>query len=115
MKKVKEVGMSIPAKLRLAGIPVRIEKPVMKEILERKKKWTMKIVQSFAGSVFTDDIGLIKTRPVQLQYEPGFQAVQSHCFGVPYHYQDRLATHLKTLKREGVIEDVAPARQWTSF
>ena len=83
-------GRSIPSKLRRAGKIVKTEKPHIESFTEQEKKETMKIVKSFEGSVFTDKIGLMKTKPVQLQYEEGFQPIQPHRYGVPYHYQKRL-------------------------
>ena len=66
-------------------------------MLKDSKKETMKILDSYTGPVFSDKIGKIKMEPVHLQYEPGFKAIQPHLYGVPYHYQDRLATHLHKL------------------
>jgi hypothetical protein len=112
VNKVKEgkehKGRSIPSKLRRAGKIVKTEKPQVEGYTAKEKKETMEIVKSFEGSVFTDKIGLMKTEPVKLQYEEGFQPIQPHRYGVPYHYQKRLDVHLDKLKEEGVIEDVDP-------
>ena len=47
--------------------------------------------------------------PVTLQYERGLKPTQPPRYPVPYHYQDKLTTHLQQLTREGIIEDVHPA------
>ena len=60
----------------------------------------------YIGLVFTDKVGKMKVAPVELKYEAGFKAVQPARYPVPYHYQERLATHLKKLEKEGVIEKV---------
>ena len=46
---------------------------------------------------------------VKLKYEDGFKPVQPARYPVPYHYQERLATHLRKLEAEGVVEKVNPA------
>jgi len=51
----------------------------------------------------------MKVPPVELRYEAGFKPVQPARYPVPYHYQERLATHLRKLEKEGVIEKVNPA------
>ena len=99
---------SIPNMLRRAGKKIDTRKPEIKGFSAEEKKKTMKIVNYFKGSVFSDRIGLIKTPPVELQYEKGFKAVQPHRYGVPYHYQARLDEHLDRLTAEGIIEDVEP-------
>ena len=91
--------------MRRAGIPVKSQKPDMKKMSKDSKKETMKIVNSYTGPVFSDKIGKIMMEPVRLQYEPGFKAM----YGLPYHYQDRLATHLHKLTFEGIIEEVDPS------
>ena len=59
--------------------------------------------------MFTDRLGRMKVEAVKLRYEDGFKPVQPARYPVPYHYQERLGTHLKNLKAEGVIERVNPA------
>ena len=100
---------SIPAKLRKAGIEVRTEKPVSEALPEDTVSAAMRIVHNFTGPVFTDRIGHVKTRPVVLQYEENFKPIQPPRYPVPYHYQEKIAEHLRKLKKEGVIEDVDPA------
>ena len=51
----------------------------------------------------------MKMEAVEQKYEAGFKAVQPARYPVPYHYQERLATHLRKLEKEGVIEKVKPA------
>ena len=51
----------------------------------------------------------MKMEAVELKYEAGFKVVQPARYPVPYHYQERLATHLRKLEKEGVIEKVNPA------
>ena len=42
----------------------------------------------------------MKVEVVKLRYEDGFKSVQPARYPVPYHYQERLATHLKKLEGE---------------
>ena len=51
----------------------------------------------------------MKVEAVKLRYEDGFKPVKPARYPVPYHYQERLGTHLKQLEKEGVIETVNPA------
>ena len=106
---VQQTNKSIPQKLRDAGIHVRTEKPASTPISEQDKATTMAIVQKYTGSVFTDTIGKMKTRPITLQYDEGFKPIQPPRYPVPYHYRERLTNHLEKLKAEGVIEDVEPS------
>ena len=102
-------NISVPDRLREAGIKVDTEKRVMYKIPEAGRKEAEHIVHEYTGSVFTDRIGAMKVPPIILQYEKGFRPTQPPRYPVPYHYQGRLATHLKQLTKEGVIEDVHPA------
>ena len=51
----------------------------------------------------------MKVEEVKLRYVEGFKPVQPARYPVPYHYQERLGTHLEKLEVEGVIEKVNPA------
>ena len=102
-------NISVPSRLREAGIKVDTEKRVMYKIPEAGRREAEHIVHEYTGSVFTDRIGAMKVPPIILQYKKGFRPTQPPRYSVPYHYQDRLATHLKQLTKEGVIEDVHPA------
>jgi hypothetical protein len=53
-----------------------------------------------------DRVGKIKMEAVKLKYKDGFKSVQPARYPVPYHYQERLATHLRKLEAEGVVERV---------
>ena len=46
---------------------------------------------------------------MKLRYKDGFKPVQRARYPVPYHYQERLATHLMKLKAEDVIKRANPA------
>ena len=50
-----------------------------------------------------------KLKVVELKYKAGFKAVQPARYPVPYHYQERLATQLRKVEAEGVVEKVNPA------
>jgi hypothetical protein len=69
----------------------------------------LQIVNRYKGPVFTDRVGRMKVEEVKLRYEDGFKPVQPARYPVPYHYQERLATNLRKLKAEDVIERVNPA------
>ena len=85
------------------------ERPPLRSISAPGKAEAQRQVERYMGSVFSEQIGKMKVKPVELQYEAGFRAVQPARYPVPYHYQERLTTHLKKLKKEGVVEDVNPA------
>ena len=102
-------NISIPSKLRKAGIEVTTERPRPERISKQGKEEALAIVKEYMGPVFSDKIGNMKVPPVQLQYEPGFRPTQPAHYPVPYHYQDRLGVHLKKLTKEDIIEDVHPA------
>ena len=101
--------VSIPKKLRRAGLTVCSDKPINHPVSATAKQEAEKIVEEFTGPVFTDRTGQMKTQSIVLQYEPGFRPIQPPRHPVPYHYQDRVATHLRKLKAEDIIEDVDPA------
>ena len=101
--------VSIPEKLRRAGLTVCSDKPINHPVSATAKHEAEKIVEEFIGPVFTDRTGQMKTQSIVLQYEPGFRPIQPPRHPVPYHYQDRVATHLRKLKAEDIIEDVDPA------
>ena len=103
-------NISIPARLRQAGIKVSTEREKLYDIPESGKEAANNIVQEYAGLVFTDRIGNMKIPPVTLQYYIGFRPTQPQRYPVPYHYQDKLTEHLAKLKEEGIIEVVNPAK-----
>ena len=43
----------------------------------------------------------------ELKYENGTTQVQPARYTTPHHYQERLATHLRKLEAEGVVERAA--------
>ena len=51
----------------------------------------------------------MKIKPVVLQYDKDFRPTQPPRYPVPYHYQEKVAQHLRQLKAEGIIEDVDPS------
>ena len=103
--------VSIPSKLRRAGIEINTKKPVQPEelITEADKAVAMKIVHKNTGPVFSDQTGLMKISPVKLEYEEGFVPTQSHRQIIPYAYQPKLSAHLRNLRRDKVITDVDPS------
>ena len=50
-----------------------------------------------------------KMEVVKLKFKDRFKPVQPARYPVPYHYQERLVTHLRKLEAEGVVEKVNPA------
>jgi len=83
-QEVKGVAqISIPAKLRNAGFKVCTEKPTETPITAKDRQEALNMA--------------------------GFRPTPPPRYGVPFHYQDRLTTHLQKLKQDGVIEDVDPA------
>ena len=94
--------------LRRAGITVKTAKDQVKDVSQEEKKLTMKIVEQYKGSVFTDRIGLVKSKPIRFEYRQGFKPTQAARIPVPVHYQEKLSRHLNKLRREGVIDDVDP-------
>ena len=100
---------SIPAKLRQAGIPV--SSPEIRTVHEPiDRSAAEKIAAQYTGTVLTDKVGSMRIRPVKLRYEADFKPTQPPRYPVPFHYKDRLSTHLDKLRREGVIEDVDPSQ-----
>ena len=75
------------------------------------KREAQKIVDEFTGPVYTDRTGKAQTTAVTLQYESGFKPTQPPRLPVPYHYQERVAAHLRKLKSEDIIEDVDPSER----
>ena len=74
----------------------------------------MRIVNTCKGPVFPNKVGRMKMEAVELKYEARFKEVQPACYPVPYHYQERLATHLRKLEAEGLIEKVTPVSRSTA-
>ena len=101
--------ISIPAKLRKAGFSVAARKPDLDLPGKQGKQEAARIAQVYTGTVLTARTGLMKTRPVKLQYEEGFKPVQPPRYPVPFHYRERLSAHLEKLRTENIIEDVDPA------
>ena len=106
-----QYGASIPDKLRKAGVTVCTQKPANPEIPTEVKREAQKIVDEFTGPVYTDRTGKAQTTAVTLQYESGFKPTQPPRLPVPYHYQERVAAHLRKLKSEDIIEDVDPSER----
>ena len=102
------MNVSIPAKLRKAGKEVITESPPLHKVKTKGKEEAMRIVNRYKGQVFMDKVGKMKMEAVKLQYEAGFKPVQPARYPVPYHYQERLATHQRRLEAEGVVEKVKP-------
>ena len=48
----------------------------------------------------------MKMEVVEFKYKDRFKPVQLARYPVPYHYQERLATHLRKLEAEGMVERV---------
>ena len=103
------MNVSIPAKLRKAGREVITEWPPLHKVKTKGKEEATKIVNGYKGSVFTDRVGKMKIEAVELKFEDGFKPVQRARYPVLYHYRERLATHLRKLEAEGVVEKVNPA------
>ena len=103
------MNVSIPAKLRKAGKEVITERPPLHKVKTKGKEEATKIVNGYKGSVFTDRVGKMKIEAVELKFEDGFKPVQRARYPVLYHYRERLATHLRKLEAEGVVEKVNPA------
>ena len=106
---VRRNEASIPSKLRNAGMKLQTEKLPEQRFSNKEKKATMKLVDRFTGSVFSDRVGCLKSEPVKLQYEPGFRPVQPPRYQVPFQYREKLSAHLNNMRRDDVIEDVDPA------
>ena len=98
------------ADLRKAGIEVKTDRPRAKEAKDTEMAEIKQIVYNFKGSFFTDRIGKVKTKPVRLEYQTGFQPIQPQRYQVPYHYQRKLSKHLQKLREKDVIEDVSPRK-----
>ena len=99
----------IPAKLRKAGNEVITERPSPHKVNTKGKEEATNIVNRYKGPVFTDRLGKMKMEVVEFKYEDRFKPVQLARYPVPYHYQERLATHLRKLEAEGMVERVSPA------
>ena len=109
-KDVKNVkNVSIPAKLRKAGKEVITKRPPRHRVKTKGEEEATKILNGYNGLVFTDREGKMKMETVELKDEDGCKPVQPARYPVPYHYQERLATHLRKLEAEGVVERVNPA------
>ena len=102
-------NVSIPAKLRKAGKEVITERPPRRRVKTKGEEEATKIINGYKGPVFTDREGKMKMETVELKDEDGCKPVQPARYPVPYHYQERLATHLRKLEAEGVVERVNPA------
>ena len=96
------------ADLRKSGVKVNTGKEAGVKPTQRDHDITMSVVDKFLGTSISDRIGKVKVKPVRLEYEPRFRAIQPQRYAVPYHYQDRLSQHLQKLREEGVLEDVDP-------
>ena len=108
--KYKDVrNVSIPAMLRKAGKEVITERPPLHKVKTKGKEEATEIINRYKGPVFTDRVGKMKVEEVELRYKDGFKLVQPARYPVPYHYQERMATHLRKLEAEGVAERVNPA------
>ena len=81
----------------------------MHRITNRGREEAKKIVDRYTGPVFTDKVRKMKMAAVELKYMAGFKAVQPAHYPVPYHYQERLATHLIKLKKDSVIMRLNPS------
>ena len=99
----------IAEKLRQSGVPVKATKAKDQRAETPDRREALTIISRYSGTVLTERIGCMKIPPVKLQYEEGFRPVQPPPYPIPYHYRDRLAEHIKRLKKEGIIEDVEPA------
>jgi hypothetical protein len=102
-------NVSIPAMLRKAGKEVVTERPPLRRVKTKGKEEANQIFNRYKGPVFTDRVGRMKVEELKLRYEEGFKPVPPARYPVPYHYQERLATHLKKLEAEDVIKKVNPA------
>ena len=106
-RKMEEVNLLV-ADLRKSGVKVNTGKEAGVKPTQRDHDLTMSVVDKFLGTSISDRIGKVKVKPVRLEYEPRFRAIQPQRYAVPYHYQDRLSQHLQKLREEGVLEDVDP-------
>ena len=96
----------IPTKLRKAGKEVITERLPLHKVKTKGKEEANQIVNRYKGPVFTDRVGRMKVKEVELRYEDGFKPVQPARYQVLYHYRERLATHLRKLEAEGLVERV---------
>ena len=94
------MNVSIQAKLRKAGKEVITTKPPLHKVKTKGKEEAVRIINRYKGPVFTDKVGKMK---IEVKYEAGFKPAR---YPVPYHYQERLATHLRKVEAEGVVEKV---------
>ena len=102
-------NVSIPATLRKAGKEVITERPPLLRVKTKGKEEANQIVNRYKGPVFMDRVGRMIVEAVKIRYEDGFKPVQLARYPVPYHYQERLAIHLRKLEAEGVVKRVNPA------
>ena len=87
----------------------------MHRITNRGREEANQIVDRYTGPVFTDKVRKMKMAAVELKYMAGFKVVQPAHYLVPYHYQERLATHLIKLKKDGVITLPSPPTAYSTL
>ena len=99
-------NVSVPTMLRKAGKEVITERPPPQKVKTKGKEETNWIINGYKRLVFTDRAGRMRIEMVRLKYKDGYKPVQPARYQVPYHYQEKRATHLKKLEAEGVVERV---------
>ena len=55
---------------------------------------------------------MIKTDPLQLDYDKKFRPTQPPYHPTPIHFREKLSKHLEYLHEEGVITDVDPRQTY---
>lgn len=69
------------------------------------------VVNGYTRPVLKDKEGKRKKEVRELKYENGTTQVQPARYTTPHHYQERLATHVRKLEAEGVVERAADPTQ----
>ena len=92
-------NVSIAGMLRKAGKEVITKRPPLHRVKTKGKEEAKRIVNGYKGPVFTNRVGM-KVEEVKLRYEDRLKPVKPARYPVPYHYQERLAKHLKKLEGE---------------
>ena len=79
------------------------EAPIAQGQAKGKEEAT-RVVNRYKRPVLKDKEGKRKKEVRELKYENGTTQVQPARYTTPHHYQERLATHVRKLEAEGVVE-----------
>lgn len=107
----KDGSMAEKIRNRL-GVKVRTNRPPPREVPSEEVAKVNQLVEDYLGTVFTDRVGCLKIKPIELDFDPKFRPTQPPYRPIPYHYREKISEHLQKLRDEGVITDVDPKKSY---